>query len=131
MNTGAGRSGRRGGARQGSSWRQADRAHAHPTSHLLCDLGPVHAIIAGCCVCLGLGLRGDSGAEHLVSWGERYPHKGQAGGMLTILPVSLIAEGSEVLVQGFQLDACGIMPALPGIQQQPVVSRDGQDVDEL
>lgn len=35
--------------------------------------------------------------------------------MLTILLVGLIAEGSEVLVQGFQWDARSVVPALPGI----------------
>lgn len=42
--------------------------------------------------------------------------------MLTILLMSLIAEGSELLIQGFQRDAHSIVPALPGIEQQAVVS---------
>ena len=53
------------------------------------------------------------------------------GGMLTILLVGLIAEGSEFLKQGFQWDAHGIVPALPDVEQQAVVPRRGQDVHEV
>lgn len=51
--------------------------------------------------------------------------------MLTIQLVGLIAEGSEVLVQGFQRDAHSVVPAFPGIEQQGIASRDSQDVGEL
>lgn len=54
--------------------------------------------------------------------GRVAPTQGAEWGMLTILLMSLIAEGSELLIQGFQRDAHGIVPALPGIEQQAVVS---------
>lgn len=56
---------------------------------------------------------------------------GVGWGMLTILLVGLIAEGSEVLKQGFQWDAHGIVPALPDVEQQAVVPRGSQDVHEV
>lgn len=69
--------------------------------------------------------------EHLSSWGGRHPHKGGGQDMLTILLEGLIAESSEFLEQGFQWDAHGIVPALPDVQQQPVVSCDRQDMHEV
>lgn len=62
---------------------------------------------------------------------ENQSTTGPAGAVLTILLVCLVAEGSEVLVQGLQRDARGIMPALPGKEQLPVAPRGGQDGGEL
>lgn len=68
--------------------------------------------------------------EHLLSWGT-HTRWGGVQGMLTISLEGLVAEGSEFLEQGPQWDAHGIVPALPDIQQQPVIPRGRQDVHEV
>lgn len=64
---------------------------------------------------------GDGGAPSKVGRAALTPTMDGVG-ELTILLVSLIAEDSEVLVQGLQRGAHSIVPALPGIEQQGIVS---------
>lgn len=76
-----------------------------------------------CSVCLrGWGSVDTQDERAPRKLGRVAPTQGAEWGMLTILLMSLIAEGSELLIQGFQRDAHGIVPALPGIEQQAVVS---------
>lgn len=103
--------------------------------HDLCNLWPVDgASPTAALSASGVGAQWRQWmGEHLSSWGGWHPHKGGGGwqGMLTISLEGLVAEGSEFLEQGPQGDAHGIVPALPDIQQQPVVSCDRQDVHEV
>lgn len=76
-----------------------------------------------CSVCLwGWGSVDTQDERAPRKLGRVTPTQGVGWGMLTILLVGLVAEGSELLIQGFQWDAHGIVPALPGIEQQAVVS---------
>lgn len=110
---------------QAATWWKADGAHVW-FHHLwsVQDLGPVYGVILTAALSAsGVGAQWTHRMrEHLTSWGGWHPHKGAGWGMLTILLVGLIAEGSELLIQGFQWDAHGIVPALPGIEQQAIVS---------